>query len=94
MLSGRDFPLLLDVEEQREGEDEVSAAFRLIRRLLKHYPRAFDVVVVEGLYLRADFFELLLAHGKHIIAVLKDERRDLMEDVRGLFPLERPLVER
>lgn len=94
MLSGRDFPLLLDVEEQRQGEDEVSAAFRLMRRVLKNYPRAFDVVVVDGLYLRADFFELVLAHGKHIVAVLKDERRDLMEDVRGLFPLERPLIER
>ena len=94
MLSGRVFPLLLDVEEQREGEDEVCAAFRLIRRVLKHYPRAFDVVVVDGLYLRADFFELLLAHGKHVIAVLKDERRDLVQDVRSLFPLERPLVER
>jgi hypothetical protein len=94
MLSGRAFPLLLDVEEQREGEDEVCAAFRLIRRVLKHYPRAFDVVVVDGLYLRADFFGLLLAHGKHVIAVLKDERRDLIQDVRGLFPLERPLVER
>jgi len=94
MLSGRDFPLLLDVEEQRQGEDEVSAAFRLMGRVLKNYPRAFDVVVVDGLYLRADFFELVLAHGKHIVAVLKDERRDLMEDVRGLFPLERPLIER
>jgi hypothetical protein len=94
MLSGRDFPLLLDVEEQRQGEDEVSAAFRLMRRVLKNYPRAFDVVVVDGLYLTADFFELVLAHGKHIVAVLKDERRDLMEDVRGLFPLERTLIER
>ena len=91
MLSGRAFSLLLDVEEQREGEDEVCAAFRLIRRVLKHYPRAFDVVVVDGLYLRADFFALLLAHGKHVIAVLKDERRDLIQDVRGLFPLDRPI---
>lgn len=93
MLAGEDFPVLLDVEEQREGEDEVSAAFRLIKRILKNYSRAFDVVVVDGLYLRANFFDLLLDHGKHIIAVLKDERRDLMEDARGLFQYEKPLIE-
>jgi len=93
MLSARDFPLLLDVEEQRQGEDEVAAAIRLIRRVLKNYPRAFDVVVVDGLYLKANFFKLLVAHGKHVIAVLKDERRDLMADARGLFSLEEPLIE-
>jgi hypothetical protein len=93
MLSGRDFPLLLDVQEQRPGEDEVATAIRLMKRILPSYPRAFDVVVVDGLYLRANFFDLLWAHGKHIVAVLKDERRDLMEDARGLFSLEEPLIE-
>lgn len=93
MLSAKDFPVLLDVEEQREGEDEVAAAFRLIERILEHYPRAFDVVVVDGLYLRAHFFDLLLAHGKHIIAVLKDERRELIQDAKGLFQYEEPLIQ-
>lgn len=92
MLSGQDFPVLLDVEEQRKGEDEVTAAFRLMERVLKNYPRAFDVVVVDGLYLRASFFKLLLDHGKDIIAVLKDERRDLLEDARGLFESEDSVV--
>lgn len=41
MLSGPDFPLLLDVEEQRKREDEVSCAIRLCERILKDYPRAF-----------------------------------------------------
>jgi len=93
MLSGRDFPLLLDVEEQRAGEDEVAAAMRLTRRVLQDYPRAFDVVVVDGLYLKANFFKLLLAHGKHVIAVLKDKRRDLMQDARALFSLQMPVIE-
>jgi hypothetical protein len=93
MLSGEDFPILLDVEEQREGEDEVAAAKRLVERVLKNYSRAFDVVVGDGLYLRANFFALLLEHGKDIIAVLKDETRDLVQDARGLFQYEKPLVE-
>jgi hypothetical protein len=91
MLSGKDFPVLLDVEEQRRREDEVSCAFRLCKRVLRDYPRAFSVVVTDGLYLEAPFFHLFLDHGKHIIAVLKDERRDLMEDARGLFQQEKPL---
>lgn len=93
MLSLDRFPLLLDVEDQRQGEDEVSAAFRLLGRVLHRYPRAFQVVLGDALYLRANVFQLLLAHGKHAIAVLKDETRDLWQDVQGLFPLEEPEVE-
>jgi len=93
MLSGEDFPVLLDVEEQRRGEDEVSCAMRLSKRILRDYPRAFSVVVTDGLYLEAPFFHLFLKHGKHIIAVLKDERRNLMEDAKGLFPYEKSWIE-
>lgn len=92
MLSGEDFPILLDEEEQRKGEDEVAAAIRLLKRILKNYPRAFEVVVTDGLYLEAPFFKLLLDHGKDVIAVLKDERRDLMEDAKGLFQYEEPMI--
>ena len=93
MLLGDRFPILLDGEELRPGEDEVAAATRLSRRVLKHYPRAFDVVVADGLYLRANFFQLFLEQGKDIIAVLKDENRDLLEDARALFPLEKACLE-
>jgi len=50
-------------------------------------------VVTDGLYLEAPFFNLFLERGKHIIAVLKDERRDLMEDARGLFQQEEPIIQ-
>jgi len=77
--------MLLDCEMQRPGEDEVACAIRLLGRVLLQYPRAFQVVVADGLYLRADFFNFVIGHGKDVIAVLKDERRDLMKDARGLF---------
>ncbi len=77
--------LPLDAEMQRPGEDEVACAIRLLERVLHHYPRAFDVVVADGLYLRADVFNFVTRRGKHILAVLKDERRDLMKDARALF---------
>jgi len=82
------FYLPLDMEPQRPGEDEVAAAMRLLKRVLKNYPRAFSLILADGLYLRANFFKLALKHGKEVIAVLKDERRDLFKDAQGLFKAE------
>ena len=85
-LLARDQNILLDLEPIRSGEDEIAAAIRLIDRLLEHYPRAFDVVVGDGLYARADFFNAVLNHGKQVMAVLKNKERILMEDLRNLLP--------
>lgn len=71
----------------------MSCALRLMKRVLKNYPRAFDVVVTDALYLRANFFNLLLDHHKEVIAVLKDGRRELLQDAEGLFAYEEPLIE-
>jgi hypothetical protein len=91
LLSGR-FSLLLDIERQRPGEDEVATATRLLRRVLNKYPRAFDVIIGDGLYMRANFFHLALKADKEVIAVLKDERRDLLKDAYGLFSSIQPNV--
>jgi hypothetical protein len=77
--------LLLDLEPQRLGEDEVAAALRLLERVLARYPRAFEVVLADGLYAQAPFFNFLLGHRKHALVVLKDPRRDLYQDAFGLF---------
>lgn len=82
--------LLLDLEPQRLGEDEVAAALRLLERVLALYPRAFDVVLADGLYAQAPFFNFLLGHRKHALVVLKDPRRDLYQDAFGLFQLVAP----
>ena len=82
--------ILLDLEPQRPGEDEVTTAMRLLERALHAYPRAFQLVLGDGLYAQAPFFNLLLAHGKHAMVVLKDERRDLYQDACGLFPITPP----
>ena len=92
ILLCRDFVLLLDLELQKPGEDEVAVATRLVERMFLHYPRAFDIVVADGLYARAPFFKTVTAHGKHVIAVLKDDRRDLLQDAMGLFGQEQPIV--
>jgi len=85
-LPGREaVRLLLDHEPQRPGEEEVETALRLLARVIPAYPRAFDLVLADALYAEAPFFNFLLAHGKHALAVLKDERRNLYQDVAGLF---------
>lgn len=94
VLLCKDFVLLLDLEMHRPGEDEVAAAIRLLERLFIDYPRAFDIVMADGLYARAPFFKKVTAHGKHIIAVLKDERRELLRDAMGIFSQEQPILVR
>jgi len=50
------------------------------------YPRAFDLVLADAIYGTAPFFNFLLARRKHVLVVLKkDERRNLYQDVAGLF---------
>ena len=76
--------LLLDHEAQRAGEEEVETAQRLLKRVMLAYPRAFDLVLADAAYAEAPFFNFLLDHGKHALVVLKDERRNLYQDVAGL----------
>jgi hypothetical protein len=94
MIPGTSVPFLLDLELQKKGEDEVACATRLLKRLLRTYPRAFDVVLGDGLYVRGPLTSLLQSHHKHVLFVLKDERRDLIQDARGLFAGQAPTVVR
>lgn len=82
---GEPLRVLLDAEPQRPGEDELAAALRLLQRVVAAYPRAFDVVLADALYATAGFVNFLLARGKHALIVLKDERRNLYQDVAGLW---------
>ena len=78
-------PFLVDAEPQKAGEDELAAAIRLVNRVVQNYPRAFDIVAGDALYAQAPFFEFVLELGKDVLAVLKDERRNLLQDAEGLF---------
>lgn len=84
-LVGDGFRFLLDFELLRPKEDEGTAALRLIQRVLDYHPRSFDILLGDGLYPQARLFKLLRRHHKHAIVVLKDDRRDLLKDARGLF---------
>jgi hypothetical protein len=83
---------LLDMEMQLPGEGEVAVALRLLERISIYYGHLFDVVMADGLYAQAPFFKAVRKMNKHVIAVLKDERRDLTEDVRLLLPTVKPTL--
>ena len=82
----------LDVEMLRPGEGELSAAHRLLPRVVKTYGRLFGVVLGDALYFNAPFFNLCIDLGKDVITVLKDEDRVLFQDAQGVFSLTAPQV--
>jgi hypothetical protein len=84
-LVGQDLSLMLDAEPVRPGEDELAAARRLLERVVNSYPRAFDVVAGDAIYANTEWFKFVLAKGKHALAVLKDNRPNLVQDARTLF---------
>lgn len=79
------FSLLLDIEPQQPGDSEKAAAERLLARVLKDYPRAFDVVVVDALYCGAPFINYVIDSGKYIVVVAKDDRHDLVKDAEAFL---------
>jgi hypothetical protein len=92
LLVGADMCFQVDAEPIVAGEDEVAAAIRLFDRVVEAYPRAFDVVAGDGLYARADFFNHVKGHGKDVLAVLKDDRRDLLQDAQALWAQTPPVA--
>lgn len=92
-LVGQDLSLMLDAEPVRPGEDELAAARRLVERALEMYPRAFDVVAGDALYANSDWFDFLVGRGKHALAVLKNNRPNLIEDAKSLFGILAPHVD-
>ena len=82
----------LDVEMLQPGEGELTAAQRLLPRVVKSYGRLFDAVLGDGLFFNAPFLNLCLRLGKEVITVLKDEGRVLFQDAQGVFSLTAPQV--
>lgn len=85
LLAAKDFCLLLDAEPLKPGEDEVACAIRLLERVIKRYPKAFDIVMGDALYTDPRFYHFLVGHKKDVLTVLKDDRRDLIQDAKALF---------
>ena len=85
-------PAILDMERIAPAEGEVVAARRLVARVIRTYGRLIDVITADALYLEAPFIGQVLAAGKHVVVVLKQERRDLYQDAERLRALIAPQV--
>jgi len=90
ILAGPKISFILDIEPVLPGEGEISSAYRLLERVLREYPKAFSVVIGDGLYLKETVFNLLKKHHKYAISVLKEERRQLFEEANSLSLLSEP----
>lgn len=91
-LVTQELGVLLDAEPVKAGEDEIATALRLLDRVVQVYPRAFDLVQGDGLYTDPRFFQWAAGHGKYALAVLKDERRDLLQEAQQLFEPMAPVI--
>ncbi len=92
ILAGPRFAFMLDIEPIYPDEGELSSAYRLLLRVCKNYPKAFEVVVGDGLYLNGAVFNLLASHGKYAAAVLKDQTRQLYEEAVLLCGIAKPVI--
>jgi len=83
---------ILDLERVNPKEGEIPAARRLLERVLRQHARLIDVISADALYLEAPFFKLVLDAGKHLVVVMKQERRDLYQDAERLRSLVEPQI--
>lgn len=84
-LTGFPIALPLDMEPILPGEGEHTAANRLMKRVFASYPRFFDGVSGDALYMNVPFFNLCEDYSKYAVAVLKNDERHLYRDADGLF---------
>ena len=92
ILAGQKFAFLLDIEPIYPLEGETTSALRLLDRVCINYPKAFEAVAGDGLYLNGATFGLLESHHKYTIAVLKDETRELYAETMSLSVITAPVV--
>ena len=76
---------VLGLELLKPGEGEYTAALRLFSRLMAWYGPYFHILVVDALYAKAPFINLVVGAGIHIVVRLKEERLAIVKDAQGLF---------
>jgi hypothetical protein len=85
-LSGPRLSVILDYEPMRPGEEECTAALRLLRRMRRKYgPRCLDLVVVDSWYTNGPFLKTVVEElGWPVVAVLKQERYEIYQEALAL----------
>ncbi len=94
ILAGEKFTTILDIEPILPGQGELTSSYRLIERVCRDYPKAFKIMIGDGLFLAGPVFTLLESHSKYGIAVLKDRTRQIYEEVVALSNITEPVIYR
>lgn len=81
---GTDPSLPLDLEMVVGKEGEITAARRLLSRVLTNYSRLVDVITADALYLQGPFLRQIVDHDKYFVVVMKQQNRDLYKDADAL----------
>ncbi len=93
-LVGRDFTFMVDIEPQRESDGEITAALVLYERVHKNFSRAYDVVLGDALYSCQSFWKSVLAKGKQVITVLKENCPTLLHESKLLMDVQGTVAHR
>ena len=82
--------LLKKKDGSDKAEGETIAAERLIHHVAQRYGVLVDVWTLDALYARAPILHAALDHGQQAVVRMKEERRVIMQDAKGLFDARRP----
>lgn len=84
--------LLKKKDGSEKAEGEVAAARRLIRHAAERHGILADVLTLDALYAQAPVIHEALDHHQHVVVRMKEERRRIMRDAKGLFDVRQPDV--
>lgn len=84
--------LLKKKDGSDKAEGETAASVRLIRQSYERHGILADVLTLDALYAKAPLIHEALDHHQHVVVRMKEERRRIMKDARGLFDARPPDV--
>ena len=92
-INGPKFNALLDLEAIRPGEEECTAALRLLGRLRRIYGvRFFDAITVDAWYVQGPFLRAVEKLGWQWVVVFKQERMEAYQEALQLSQGQKPVL--
>jgi hypothetical protein len=91
-INGPKINVLLDLEPIRPGEEECTAALRLLGRMRRVYgPRFFDAITVDAWYVQGPFLRAVQKLGWLWVVVFKQQRMEAYQEAIQLSQGQKPL---
>ncbi len=78
---GVDPPLFLDFEMQKKKEGELTAARRVIKRVVRKYGRLITFMTLDALYCNFKLLRWLAKRGIQVVVVLKENQKIASEEL-------------